>query len=801
MRRITKVAVLGSGVMGSRIACHFANIGIETLLLDIVPREVNANEAAKGLTLEHPAVRNRIVNDSLQFSLKSNPSPIYRRSFARRITTGNFDDDLSKIAACDWVIEVIVERLDIKQQLFEKVEKVRTPGTLITTNTSGIPIHMLAEGRSDDFRKHFCGTHFFNPPRYLKLLEIIPSPDTDRAVIDFLADYGERFLGKNTVLCKDTPAFIANRVGVYSIQALFHTVSDMGLSVEAVDKLTGPVMGRPKSATFRTCDVVGLDTLVHVANGVRDNCLNDEQRALFEIPDYVSKMVEKGWLGSKTKQGFYKKIKSEGGKSEILSLDLKTLEYTPQDKVKYATLETAKTASEDLAMRMKILFNGTDEAGEFYKRSFTGLFAYVSHRIPEIADELYKIDDAMRAGFGYEMGPFEAWDAVGVKAAIEEMNTRGIPIAQWVHDMVGKGFSAFYRTDDGKRFFYDRATGDYQVVPGQEGKVALGNLPESAVVWKNSGTTVYDLGDGILNIAFHTKMNTIGGEVIAGLNKAIDLAEKSYRGLVVANEGQNFSAGANVGMIFMMAVEQEYDELDFAIRAFQNTMMRVRYSSVPVVAAPHGLTLGGACELCLHADKVVAHAETYMGLVEFGVGVIPGGGGTKEFAVRTSDDFREGDMRINTLRNRFLTVGQAKVSTSAHEAFDLGYLREGIDEVIISRERQIAYAKQVCLQMAEKGYSKPVPRTDIKVLGNEGLGIVYVGANSMLSGGYISEHDQLISQKLGYVLCGGDLSAPTEVSEQYLLDLERRAFLELCGERKTLERMQSLITKGKILRN
>lgn len=801
MRRITKVAVLGSGVMGSRIACHFANIGIETLLLDIVPREVNANEAAKGLTLEHPAVRNRIVNDSLQFALKSNPSPIYRRSFARRITTGNFDDDLSKIAACDWVIEVIVERLDIKQQLFEKVEKVRTPGTLITTNTSGIPIHMLAEGRSDDFRKHFCGTHFFNPPRYLKLLEIIPSPDTDRAVIDFLADYGERFLGKNTVLCKDTPAFIANRVGVYSIQALFHTVSDMGLSVEAVDKLTGPVMGRPKSATFRTCDVVGLDTLVHVANGVRDNCLNDEQRALFEIPDYVSKMVEKGWLGSKTKQGFYKKIKSEGGKSEILSLDLKTLEYTPQDKVKYATLETAKTASEDLAMRMKILFNGTDEAGEFYKRSFTGLFAYVSHRIPEIADELYKIDDAMRAGFGYEMGPFEAWDAVGVKAAIEEMNTRGIPIAQWVHDMVGKGFSAFYRTDDGKRFFYDRATGDYQVVPGQEGKVALGNLPESAVVWKNSGTTVYDLGDGILNIAFHTKMNTIGGEVIAGLNKAIDLAEKSYRGLVVANEGQNFSAGANVGMIFMMAVEQEYDELDFAIRAFQNTMMRVRYSSVPVVAAPHGLTLGGACELCLHADKVVAHAETYMGLVEFGVGVIPGGGGTKEFAVRTSDDFREGDMRINTLRNRFLTVGQAKVSTSAHEAFDLGYLREGIDEVIISRERQIAYAKQVCLQMAEKGYSKPVPRTDIKVLGNEGLGIVYVGANSMLSGGYISEHDQLISQKLGYVLCGGDLSAPTEVSEQYLLDLERRAFLELCGERKTLERMQSLITKGKILRN
>ncbi len=801
MRRINKVAVLGSGVMGSRIACHFANIGLEVLLLDIVPREVNEKEAAKGLTLESKTVRNRIVDESLQFALKSNPSPIYRKSFANRITTGNFDDDLNKIADCDWVIEVIIERLDIKQQLFEKVEKVRKPGTLITSNTSGIPIHMLSEGRSEDFRKHFCGTHFFNPPRYLKLLEIIPTPDTDQQVIDFLADYGERFLGKTTVLCKDTPAFIANRVGVYSIQALFHTVSDMKLSVEAVDKLTGPVMGRPKSATFRTCDVVGLDTLVHVANGVRENCPNDEQKHLFEIPGYVTKMVEKGWLGSKTKQGFYKKVKGEGGKSEILSLNLETLEYGSQEKVKFATLEAAKTASDDLNGRMKILFNGKDEAGEFYKRSFTGMFAYVSHRIPEISDEIYKIDDAMRAGFGYEMGPFEAWDAVGVKEALAEMKKRDIVAASWVHQMVEKGHTSFYRTDDGKRYYYDVASGDYKLVPGQEGKIVLANLPESSIVWKNSGTTLYDLGDGILNLAFHTKMNTIGGEVIAGINKAIDLAEASYKGLVIANEGQNFSAGANVGMIFMMAVEQEYDELDFAIRSFQNTMMRVRYSSIPVVAAPHNLALGGACELSLHADKVVAHAETYMGLVEFGVGVIPGGGGTKEFALRTSDEFRDGDIRINTLRNRFLTVGQAKVSTSAYEAFDLGYLREGIDEVIVSRERQIAYAKEACLTLANKGYSKPVLRKDIKVLGQEGLGIVYVGANSMLSGNYISEHDELISQKLGYVLCGGDLSAPTEVSEQYLLDLERRAFLELCGERKTLERMQSLITKGKILRN
>ncbi|MCH2199108.1 MAG: 3-hydroxyacyl-CoA dehydrogenase NAD-binding domain-containing protein [Flavobacteriales bacterium] len=800
MRHISKVAVLGSGVMGSRIACHFANIGLEVLLLDIPPKELNDKEAAKGLTLESPQVRNRIVNDSLKFALKSNPSPIYRKSFASRITTGNFDDDLAKIADCDWIIEVIVERLDIKQMMFERVEKYRTPGTLITSNTSGIPIGMLAEGRSDDFKKHFCGTHFFNPPRYLKLLEIIPSPSTDPAVIDFLMNYGEKFLGKTTVYCKDTPAFIANRVGVYSIQALFHTVNDMGLSVEAVDKLTGPVMGRPKSATFRTCDVVGLDTLVHVANGVRENCPSDEQRDLFNIPAYVTKMVENNWLGSKTKQGFYKKVKNEKGKSEILVLDLNTMEYRSKAKVKYATLDAAKPV-DDLAQRTKILYNGKDEAGEFYKRSFNGLFAYVSNRVPEIADELYKVDDAMRAGFGYDMGPFEAWDAIGVEAVVKEMDARGIAISDWVKEMVAKGHASFYKTEDGKRLFYNQNSGAYEVIPGQEEKISLANLPESAVVWKNSGTTIYDLGDGILNIAFHTKMNTIGGEVISGLNKAIDLAEKNYRGLVIANEGQNFSAGANVGMIFMMAVEQEYEELDFAIRAFQNTMMRVRYSSIPIVVAPHGLTLGGACEMCLHAEKVIANAETYMGLVEFGVGLIPGGGGTKEFAVRTSDEFGDGDMRINTLRNRFLTVGQAKVSTSAHEAFDLGYLRNGTDEVIVSRDLQIAYAKEACLMMANKGYSKPVPRKDVKVLGNEGMGIVYVGANSMLSGNYISEHDELISQKLGAVLCGGDLSEPSEVSEQYLLDLERKAFLELCTQKKTLERMQSLLQTGKILRN
>lgn len=791
MRKINKVAVLGSGVMGSRIACHFANIGVEVLLLDIVPKEATESK--------DNAARNKIVNDALQFALKSNPSPIYGKSYITRITTGNMDDDMSKIANCDWIIEVVIERLDIKKQVFENVEKYRKPGTLITTNTSGIPIHLMLDGRSEDFQQHFCGTHFFNPPRYLKLLELIPSPKTSPEVMAFLEDYGQRFLGKTTVVCKDTPAFIANRIGVYSIMSLFHTVTEMGLTVEEVDKLTGPVIGRPKSATFRTCDVVGLDTLVHVANGVKDNCPNDEANATFEIPSYINKMVENNWLGSKTKQGFYKKIKTDDGKSEIQALNLSTLEYAPSQKVKFATLEMTKTI-DDLKERMKVLINGQDKAGEFYRKSFFGLFAYVSNRIPEITDAIYKIDDALCAGFGWSLGPFANWDAVGVEEAVNQMEKMGITPNPWVKEMLAAGIKSFYKVEKGAKYYYDIESKSYQMVPGSDEVLSLETLREENTVWKNAGATIVDLGDGIINLEFHTKMNTIGAEVIEGINKAIDLAESNYKGLVIYNDGDNFSAGANVGMIFMMAAEQEYDELNFAIKAFQDTMMKVRYSSVPVIVAPHNLALGGGCEMSMHADKVVAHAETYMGLVEFGVGVIPGGGGTKEFALRASDEYNDG-IRLNVLRNRFLTVGQAKVGTSAEEAFELGYLRKGTDEWIVSRKHQLSYAKQAALNMAEKGYTKPLQRKDIKVLGNEGLGIVYVGANSMKSGNYISEHDQLISEKLGFVLCGGNLSQPTEVNEQYLLDMERKAFLELCQQRKTLERLQSIITTGKVLRN
>ncbi len=799
-RHIQKVAVLGSGVMGSRIACHFANVGCEVLLLDIVPRELSSAEEKKGCTLADKSVRNRIVNDSLNAALVSNPSPIYKKSFANRIKTGNFDDDMSAIAACDWIIEVVVERLDIKKQVFDQVEKFRKPGSIITSNTSGIPIHLMLEGRSEDFKIHFCGSHFFNPPRYLQLLEIIPTPETKQEVIHFLMGYGAKILGKKTVLCKDTPAFIANRVGVYAIMALFHAVREMNLTVEEVDKLTGPVMGRPKSATFRTCDVVGLDTLVHVANGLKANCQGDEEHGLFELPDYITKMAENNWLGSKTGQGFYKKVKHADGSSEILVLDLNTLEYRPSEKVKFPTLEMTKPI-EDLRQRTKMLFLGMDKAGEFYRKLFGGLMAYVTNRLPEITDDLYKIDDALKAGFGWELGPFETWDLIGFKEGLKMIRAANRKPADWIFDMLSSGENSFYKLEKGSKQYYDVASKTYKTIPGTEELVILEALRSENKIWGNADTTLVHLGDGILNLEFHTKMNTIGGGVIEGINKAIDLAEKEYKGLVISNTGQNFSAGANVGMIFMMAVEQEYDELNFAVKAFQDTMMRVRYCDVPVIVAPHNLTLGGGCELSMHSDKVVAHAEMYMGLVEFGVGVIPGGGGSKEFTKRLSDELKDGDIKINRMRERFLTIGQAKVSTSAYEAFDLGYLREGTDEVVVSRDHQLTRAKAAALELANKGYVAPKREKNITVMGQEGLGIVYVGANTMLSGNYMSDHDRLISEKLGFVLCGGDLSENTVVSEQYLLDLERKAFVELCAERKTLERLESLVSKGKILRN
>ncbi len=798
-RKIRKVAVLGSGVMGSGIACHFANIGAEVLLIDIVPRELTAAESAKGLTLDDKVVRNRIVNSALKAALKSKPSPIYHKSFAKRITTGNFDDDLAKIKDYDWVIEVVIERLDIKKSVFEKVDKYRKKGTLVTSNTSGISIEAMLEGRSEDFQKHFCGTHFFNPPRYLQLFEIIPSSKTDAQVLDFLTDFAVRFLGKTAVLAKDTPAFIANRIGTFSIMELFNNVSKYGLTISEIDKLTGPVIGRAKSATFRTADVVGLDTLVHVANNIKETT-NDEANESFAIPDYLQKMLDNNWLGSKTKQGFFKKV-VEGGKKKFLTLDFETLEYKEDPKPKFSVFEKTK-GIDDLAKRMPIFMADKGKAGEFYRASFYSLFQFVSNRIPEITEDIYKVDDALNAGFGWKLGPFQTWDAVGVADTVKAMEENGYKANQWVYDMLEAGVSSFYKIESGLKYYYDLDSKAYKVIPGQEGRLSLEVLRPTNVIWENSGVSIFDLGDGVLNVEIHTKMNTIGQDVLVGLNQALDMAEADYKGLVISNEGDHFSAGANVGMIYMLAVEQEWEDLNLAVQWFQKTTMRMRYSSIPVIAAPHGMALGGGCEICMHSDKVIAHAETYMGLVEFGVGLLPGGGGTKEFALRLGDSLQSGDIRTNAFLNRYLSIGQAKVSTSAYEAFDLGYLRKGQDEVIVSRVHQLAYAKQVAIQMADKGYTQPAPRTDIKVLGNEAMGIVYVGADGFVEGHYMSEHDRLIAEKIGWVMAGGEISSPlTEVSEQYLLDLERKAFIELCMQRKTLERIQSLITTGKILRN
>ncbi|GAB4047555.1 3-hydroxyacyl-CoA dehydrogenase/enoyl-CoA hydratase family protein [Spirosoma litoris] len=797
-RTIRRVAVLGSGIMGSRIAAHFANIGVDVLLLDIVPKEPNDAEQAKGLTTASPLVRNRIVNDAFQTMLKASPAALYSPKFADRIKLGNFDDNLKDIASFDWIIEVVVERLDIKRSVYERVEQFRKPGTLITSNTSGIPMHLLVEGRSEDFRRNFCGTHFFNPPRYLRLLEIIPGPDTDPAVVDFLMNYGDLYLGKTTVLCKDTPGFIANRLGIQSLIQTIRVAEELGLSVEEVDKLTGPVVGRPKSGTFRLSDVVGLDTTVNVASNLV-KMEHDESRSSFELPASVQKLMENKWLGDKTGQGYYKKTKDEKGQTLILALDLKTFEYKPSEKVKFATLESTK-AIDNLKKRFPVLIAGKDKAGEFYRKTFADGFRYATYRIPEISDELYRIDAAITAGFGWQLGLFETWDAIGVKKGVELIESFGQKPAQWVYDMLDAGFDQFYKVENGKRKYYDIPTKSYKAIPGTEAFTILENLSNN-IVWKNAGANIVDLGDGILNVEFRSKMNTFGQEVSEALNKGVALAEKDFRGLVVGNDStEAFSAGANLAMLFMFAVEQEFDEVNLMIAQFQKLIARLRYSSVPVIVAPHTLTLGGGCEAVLHADRVVAHAESYIGLVEVGVGLIPAGGGTKEMAARASDLYQTGDPELNILQNVFMNIATAKVSTSAQEAREMNYLRS-TDQIVLNRSRLLAEAKQAAIELADNGYTQPKPRTDIKVQGKTGIALFKAGITAMHMGRYISDHDRKIADKLAYVICGGDLSSPQNVSEQYLLDLEREAFLSLTGEKKTLERIQSLLTGGKALRN
>jgi 3-hydroxyacyl-CoA dehydrogenase len=787
-KRIRKVAVLGSGLMGTGIAAHLAGCGLEVLLLDLPTAEGN---------------RNKIAADALAAALKAKPAPFYDNKFANRITVGNFDDDLPKIKDCDWVVEVVVERLDIKKQLYDKVEVHRAKGTLVSSNTSGIPIHMMAEGRSEDFRKNFCGTHFFNPVRYMRLLEIIPTADTDPEVTAFFMQFGDVVLGKQTVLCKDTPAFIANRVGVYAMAKIFQLTHEFGLGIDTADALTGPAIGRPKTGTFRLADLVGMDTALHVINGMKQNCPDDEQVSNMQVPAFLNFLVENKFYGNKSGQGFYKKTgeKDAKGRPVILALNLDTLEYAPSQKEKLPILDTLKQIDE-LPRRIKAIFKGSDKGAEMLQRSFLGLFAYVSNRVPEISDTVYAVDDALRAGFAWEAGPFQYWDMAGVAECVELAEKQGEHMGAWVKEMLAAGHRSFYKSEGGKRLCYSPLTKKYEELPGGTAFVVLDAYRSQKPVYSNSECTLHDIGDGVLCLEFHSKMNAIGEGILRGINDSIQIAEEQgWKGIVIGNNAQQFTVGANLMMVAMMAYQQEWDELNMATAIFQQTSMRIRYSAVPVVIATQGYVFGGGCEFSMHADAVVAAAETYMGLVEVGVGLIPGGAGTKEFALRLSDEIaREGDVQIPRLIERFKIIATAQVATSAYEAFNYGYLTRQKDEVVHNAARNISKAKKKVLELSE-GYVKPIPRKDIMVLGRTGLGALYTAAHSLKLGNYASEHDINIAHKVAWVLCGGDLTSPQQVSEQYLLDLEREAFLSLCGEQKTLERIQYMLENGKPLRN
>lgn len=795
-KKIRKVAVLGSGIMGSGIAAQLANVGLEVLLLDIVPFDLTDEQK------KVPALRNKMVNDSLKKAIKSKPAAFYRKGFESRVTTGNFDDDFEKISDCDWIIEVVVERLDIKKIIFDKVEKYRKAGSLVTSNTSGIPIHMMAEDRSEDFKKNFCGTHFFNPPRYMRLLEIIPTTDTDQSVVDFFMKYGDLYLGKQTVLAKDTPAFIANRVGMYALGKIYELTQELDLTAEEVDKLTGPAIGRPKMGTFRLGDLVGHDTSAKVSQGLLDNCPEDTMVQGLKTPDFMKFIVDNKFYGDKVGQGFYKKTKEKDAKGRriTLALDLKTLEYRPKQRPSLPSLSKTKDV-DSLKKRVEIFFKEEGKGAELVKQSLGGLFAYVSKRVPQISDNTYSIDDAMKTGYNWGAGPFEYWDMIGIEAGIAQAEAQGETVAQWVKDMLAAGHTSFYKVEDHARKFYDVESQSYVAIPGAEEFVILDTLRGKTPVLKNEESVLHDIGDGVLCFEFRSKANAIGEGILRGLNEAIEIAEEQgWKGLVIGNNSDNFAVGANIMMIGMMASQKQWDQLDEAVKVFQNTSMRLRYSSIPVVIATQGYVFGGGCEFAMHADKVCASSESYIGLVEAGIGLLPGGGGTKEFALRASDSFFEGDVMMPSLIKRFQTIAAVEVATSAHEAFDKGFLQQGFDEVVYNKDRAIAEAKRSVLEMSHN-YSQPAPRNDIHVLGRAGLGTLYTAANSLLRAKYASEHDIKIAKKIAYVLCGGDLTAPQQVSEQYLLDIEREAFISLAGEPKTLERIQHMLMTNRPLRN
>ncbi len=808
-KKIERVGVLGAGVMGATIAAQLANVGIETILLDIVPPEFTEEDRKKGLTEESKAFRNKFAQKGLDTALKSKPASFYIPENAKLISMGNLEDDLEGLRDVDWIIEVVVERLDIKQLVFEKIESVRAPGTIVTSNTSGIPAKAMCEGRSEDFQKYFAITHFFNPPRYMKLLEIVPGPNTLPEVIEVLAEICEKVLGKGIVYAKDTPNFIANRVGTFSMFSAMKNMMDLGLSIEAVDQLTGPVVGNPKSASFRTADLVGLDTLIHVANNVYEGAAEDEKREMFKAPDFIIQMIENKLLGEKTKQGFYKKSKDAEGGKVILSLDYNSMEYTPQEKVKLASLNTAKNIS-GASEKIKSLYYAGDAGGEFTFRSMSETLIYAANRISEIADDIVNVDNAMKWGFARKLGPFEAWDGIGVSESVAKMKGAGYQIPAWVQEMLDSGKDSFYAKKNGKLCFYDVASREYKEVPLKPGIILLPSLKErEEKVEGNIGASLIDIGDGVACLEFHTKMNAIGEDITAMIHKSADIVSKDFDGLIIANHGTNFSAGANLVMVLFAAQEEEWDDLEFAIKSFQDGMMKLKYLDKPVVAAPAGMALAGGCEVCLAAYRIRYAAETYMGLVEVGVGLIPAGGGCKELLIRNTEhlfEVQKGGIYPKQIElmpfvaRAFETIALAKVSTSGLEAAKLGYLRP-TDKMTVNRDYLMEDAKNTVLAMNMEGYTPPKPLDEIRVPGENTLAMIKLAIWTLHEHGYATDHDVTVSTKVAHVLCGGNVLADTKVSEQYLLDLEREAFLSLCGDPNTHARIQHMLNTGKPLRN
>jgi 3-hydroxyacyl-CoA dehydrogenase len=823
MRRIEKVTVLGAGTMGARIAAHLANAGVACYLLDIVPSELLPEEREKGLTLESPEVRNRIVLAGLEAAKKSRPAAFFTPELAALITCGNFEDNLNWCAQADWIIEVVAERLEIKQSLLERVEKFRRPGTIVTTNTSGLPIRLIAAGRSEDFQQHWAGTHFFNPPRYMKLVELIPGPHTRPEVLRALEDFCDRRLGKGVVVAKDTPNFIANRIGTFSILNVLRLMTELDMTIEEVDACTGPAVGWPKSATFRTADLVGLDVLVHVVRNIYENAPDDECRDRYTVPPLIEEMMKRGWLGEKTGGGFYKKVRGAKGEADndpgLYALDWKALEYRPRTKAKFGSLEAGKQI-EDTRERLRMLLapvltgGKADKASQFLWQSVSEMCSYAARRVPEIADSIVDVDRAMRWGFAWELGPFELWDAVGVEAFVRQLEKEQRPVPPLAERLLSTGRKSFYETRDRGTpacytYFFDLETGKHQPLADPPGVIFLKSLHDRArVVEKNAGASLVDLGDGVVCCEFHSKMNAIGGDMLAMLQKGVERLKSDFDAMVIANQGANFSVGANLLLVMMAVQEQEWDDLHMAVRQFQNTSMALKYAPKPVVAAPHAMALGGGCEIPIHCARIHAASELYMGLVEAGVGLIPAGGGCKQMVAFANEQARvdrggdELDL-FHAMKTVFENIAMAKVSASAEEARRLGYLRP-TDPVSMNRDRLIADAKETALALVRAGYRPPVDRRKeptLRVLGESFLSAAKLAIHMMVRGEHATEHDAVVARKLAYVLSGGALSAPQLVSEQYLLDLEREAFVSLCGERKTLERISHTLKTGKPLRN